>query len=107
MEQTGKILPLSLTEYVHDAWSKHISAMLPYNANELPHDWLSLYKYYAGHNSLSDLCDVHNVLGAGSTPVFRQLIVTNQNDLITYYFKVNSNACGLNPDYQASKQTTA
>jgi len=28
MEQRGKILPLPFTEYVHDAWPKHISAML-------------------------------------------------------------------------------
>jgi len=35
-----------------------------------------------------------------------KFIVTNQNDLITHYFKVNGNACSLNPHYQASKQTT-
>ena len=28
MAQTGKILPLSFTEYVQDAWYKHITAML-------------------------------------------------------------------------------
>ena len=70
--------------------------------NELSHVRLSLYKYYVGHNSLSDLYDVHNVLGVVPAPAFRQFIVTNQNDLITYYFKVNGNACSFNSEYQDS-----
>jgi hypothetical protein len=77
--------------------------MLSYSVNELPGQWLSLYKSYVGHSSLSELCDIHNILGVVSTPAFRQFTVTNQNNFITYYFKISGNGCGLNPEYQASK----
>jgi hypothetical protein len=104
---TGKTLPLPFIEYVYDAWYKHISATLSYSVTELPGYWLSWYKYYVGENSLSELCDIHYILGVVSTPALRQFIVTNQNDFITYYFEIGGNGCGLNPDTNATNVETA